>query len=140
LYVAPIDPTQFLQRQPERADPGLIVRIVRGCAQKYADTPHLLALLPPRRERPCGHRPTEKRYELAPSHLLPPSGQRSVAAQNNTGNGRPMSALGQKQTCAVQNGMSALPPIATVKADIVRRCPPDQDFVMPEERKCANIQ
>jgi hypothetical protein len=24
-----------------------------------------------------------------------------------------MSALGQKQTCAVQNGMSALPPIAT---------------------------
>ena len=28
-----------------------------------------------------------------------------------------MSALGQKQTCAVQNGMSALPPIATAKAD-----------------------
>ena len=28
-----------------------------------------------------------------------------------------MSALGQKQTCAVQNGMSALPP----KADIHRR-------------------
>jgi hypothetical protein len=28
-----------------------------------------------------------------------------------------MSALGQKQTCAVQNGMSALPP----KADIGRR-------------------
>ena len=25
----------------------------------------------------------------------------------------PMSALGQKQTCAVQSGMSALPPIAT---------------------------
>ena len=24
-----------------------------------------------------------------------------------------MSALGQKQTCALQNGMSALPPIAT---------------------------
>ena len=29
-----------------------------------------------------------------------------------------MSALGQKQTCAVQNGMSASPPIATAKADI----------------------
>ena len=29
-----------------------------------------------------------------------------------------MSALGQKQTCAVQNGMSALPLIAIVKADI----------------------
>src|SRR5262245_11604553 len=36
----------------------------------------------------------------------------------------PMSALGQKQTCAVQNGMSALPPIATAKADIRKRsCP-----------------
>jgi hypothetical protein len=29
-----------------------------------------------------------------------------------------MSALGQKQTCAVQNVMSALPTIATEKADI----------------------
>jgi len=28
-----------------------------------------------------------------------------------------MSALGQKQTCAAQKGMSALPPIATAKAD-----------------------
>jgi len=28
-----------------------------------------------------------------------------------------MSALGQKQTYAVQNGMSALPQIATAKAD-----------------------
>src|SRR5215831_18776118 len=32
-----------------------------------------------------------------------------------------MSALGQKQTCAAQNGMSALPPIATAKADIALR-------------------
>ena len=30
-----------------------------------------------------------------------------------------MSALGQKQTCAVQKGMSALHPIATAKADIL---------------------
>src|SRR6185312_2313204 len=30
----------------------------------------------------------------------------------------PMSALGQKRTCAVQRPMSALPPIATAKADI----------------------
>jgi len=29
-----------------------------------------------------------------------------------------MSALGQKRTYAVQNDMSALPPIATAKADI----------------------
>src|SRR5262245_21471352 len=33
---------------------------------------------------------------------------------------RLMSALGQKQTCAVQQAMSALPPIAIGKADI--RC------------------
>ena len=32
--------------------------------------------------------------------------------------GRPMPALGHKRTYAVQNGMSALPPIATAKADI----------------------
>ena len=31
---------------------------------------------------------------------------------------RPMSALGQKRTNAVQKGMSALPPIATAKADM----------------------
>ena len=35
-----------------------------------------------------------------------------------------MSALGQKQTCAPQNAMSALPLIATAKADIRKRsCP-----------------
>src|SRR5215831_14242510 len=37
---------------------------------------------------------------------------------------RAMSALGQKQTYAVQNGMSALPPRATAKADFRNRsCP-----------------
>ena len=35
-----------------------------------------------------------------------------------------MSALGQKRTYAVQKGMSALPPIATAKADFRKRpCP-----------------
>ena len=32
-----------------------------------------------------------------------------------------MAALGQKQTCAAHQPMSALPPIATVKADIARK-------------------
>ena len=32
-----------------------------------------------------------------------------------------MSALGQKQTCALQNVMSALPPIATAKAKFRKR-------------------
>ena len=31
-----------------------------------------------------------------------------------------MSALGQKQTCAVQNGMSALPPKADIVSDQVQ--------------------
>src|SRR5262249_47697972 len=43
------------------------------------------------------------------------SGRRSVTGGHT---GCAMSALGQKQTCAVQDGMSALPSIATVKADI----------------------
>jgi hypothetical protein len=33
---------------------------------------------------------------------------------------QPMSALGHKRTYAVQKGMSALPPIATAKADIAQ--------------------
>jgi len=44
-----------------------------------------------------------------------------------------MSALGQKQTCALQNFMSALPPIATAKADIGSgAC-----LLYPSERTCA---
>ena len=35
-----------------------------------------------------------------------------------------MSAKGQKQTCALQNLMSALPPIATAKADFRIRSDP----------------
>src|SRR5215813_14852337 len=44
-----------------------------------------------------------------------------------------MSALGQKQTYAAQYGMSALPPIATAKADFRKRsCP-----LYPQKRTCA---
>ena len=44
-----------------------------------------------------------------------------------------MSALGQKRTCALQLGMSALPPIATAKADSRKRsCP-----LCPRKRTCA---
>src|SRR5262245_16059268 len=44
-----------------------------------------------------------------------------------------MSALGQKQTFALHQPMSALPPIATAKADI--RKPPC--LLYPQERTCA---
>src|SRR5262249_30766758 len=44
-----------------------------------------------------------------------------------------MSALGHKQTCAAQNVMSALPPIATAKADAGKRsCP-----LYPQKQTCA---
>ena len=58
-YVAAIDPTQFLQRLPERTDPGLIVRIVRGVrpgVRRYAEArpaahaPRAAMPLPPHRE------------------------------------------------------------------------------------------
>src|SRR5262245_24126944 len=44
-----------------------------------------------------------------------------------------MSALGQKQTHAVQQRMSALPPIATTKADICKR----SCLLCPQKRTCA---
>jgi hypothetical protein len=44
----------------------------------------------------------------------------------------PMSALGHKQTCAMQQRMSALPPIATEKADmpqmVMSALPPKADM------------
>jgi hypothetical protein len=44
-----------------------------------------------------------------------------------------MSALGQKQTCAMQNVVSTLPPIATAKADFrARSC-----LLYSQERTCA---
>src|SRR5215470_7575549 len=44
-----------------------------------------------------------------------------------------MSALGQKQTCAAQEAMSALPPIATAKADIGK----PSGLLYPQKRTCA---
>jgi hypothetical protein len=47
-----------------------------------------------------------------------------------------MSALGQKQTYAAQKAMSALPPIATAKANIGKtRC-----LLYPRKRTCAAQQ
>jgi hypothetical protein len=43
-----------------RREAGLKFRIVRGCGQEYADTPHPLQLLRTRRERPRGHTAEER--------------------------------------------------------------------------------
>src|SRR5262245_14535664 len=47
-----------------------------------------------------------------------PEAASCCSALLSNGNDRPMSALGQKQTCTMRKAMSALPPIATAKADI----------------------
>src|SRR5262245_36054678 len=46
-----------------------------------------------------------------------------------------MSALGQKQTCAAHKLMSALPPIATAKANFRKRSRP----LYPRKRTCATL-
>jgi hypothetical protein len=70
------------------------------------------------RERPRGRRAADKRYKLSPSHCLPEATDRASYRQKLVHwKGPPMSALGQKQTFAVQKDMSALPP----KADIRRQ-------------------
>jgi hypothetical protein len=55
----------------------------------------------------------ERRLNCSPEARERSSYQLKVAFRKGLGVRRPMSALGQKQTYAVQNRMSALPPIAT---------------------------
>jgi hypothetical protein len=45
----------------ERRDAGLTFRIVGRQGQQHADPPHPVALLRPRRERPCRRRAAEQR-------------------------------------------------------------------------------
>src|SRR5262249_52720177 len=93
----------------------------------------------------CHHWPregsaTEKNNKLAPPHVrVPRSHDATLWLQDNRlGSSSKsvaggMSALGQKQTCAAHKLMSALPPKATVKADIHNRsCP-----LCPQKQTCA---
>jgi hypothetical protein len=54
----------------ERRDAGLTFRIVGRQGQQHADPPHPVALLRPRRERPCRRRAAEQRDELAAFYLI----------------------------------------------------------------------
>src|SRR5262249_27772821 len=90
---------------------------VKPPASKHANPPHSFALLREHNERPASRRTNNQCDERAPPHCLPRgSGQRIVAVQMRVVKGCSMSALGQKQTYAVQNVMSALPPKATSNA------------------------
>src|SRR5262249_15063784 len=59
----------------------------------------------------------ERRLIASPEARERPSYQLKVASRKGLGVRRTMSALGQKQTYAAHKRMSALPPIATAKAD-----------------------
>ena len=59
---------RFLQSLQKRSDAPLPFRIVRGQVHEHADSPHLLRLLRPRRERPCGSAAAKQDEKIAPSY------------------------------------------------------------------------
>src|SRR5262249_48505970 len=87
-HVAADGPAQWHQRLQERPDPGLIIRIVRGCAQKHTDPPHAFGLLRMGREWPRHCRAAYQTDELASSHCLPPRGLRTLIVAVQTYNGK----------------------------------------------------
>src|SRR5262245_52722225 len=104
------EPILFQLRRKSLVDFGS-----RGCAvrpeKSYSMDFFKLLCVSTKWPRHC--RAGQKKNEFPPPHLLPPRlGQQIVAIFTRAKKG-PMSALGQKQTCASQKAMSALPPIAT---------------------------
>ena len=77
--IAVLGPAELLQAICERYQTGLSFRAVCGHAHEHSDTPHSLALLRARCERPPHRRAAEQRDELAASdescHLIPPDGR-----------------------------------------------------------------
>jgi len=67
--ILPNAPAQLLQRLDEGRHPILSFRIVRGERCEYADAPHPLALLRPRRQRPR-RAAADERDEIAPPHSI----------------------------------------------------------------------
>ena len=108
-------PSKLLKSLTESREALFHLGIILGEANQHADAPHALRLLRPRSERPRCYRTTEQGYKIAPFHCLPVSQDRaSYRLKAAVGKARLMSALGQKQTCAVHKPMSALP----LKADM----------------------
>src|SRR5262245_47410929 len=124
------EPILFQLRRKSLVDFGS-----RGCAvrpeKSYSMDFFKLLCVSTKWPRHC--RAGQKKNEFPPPHLLPPRlGQQIVAIFTRAKKG-PMSALGQKQTCASQKAMSALPPIATAKANFRKRACP----LYPRKRTCA---
>src|SRR5262249_50208596 len=70
LHITADPPAQLLQSLEESRVARLRDGIVGGLAHQHADAPHALALLRPRRNRPC-RSAADERDELASSHQLP---------------------------------------------------------------------
>src|SRR5262245_42484810 len=70
LHIATVGPAELLQSLQECRVAGLTVRVIYGRGMEHADASHPLALLRPRRERPCRRRAAEQRDELTPSHSI----------------------------------------------------------------------
>src|SRR5262249_51445279 len=114
--IASVGPARLRQCLSESQEAGLSRRIIRGCVHEYADAPHSLRLLRPRRKRPCGCRTADERDELAALHSISlsavafivfshqPSGGRTT--QNSTPLNRP--SCGGAQTCAPPSGAITL--------------------------------
>src|SRR5262245_33193914 len=78
-HVAAIGPAQLLKPLPECPVTGVAVRIVGGgAAREHADSPHALALLRPRRQRPR-HRAADQRDEGPPPHSITSSARASMS-------------------------------------------------------------
>src|SRR6478752_7136642 len=108
--ILPLDETRLFQASPECDDE---VRRVGGrCDPQEADHRHG-CLLGACDARPSRRRAAEKRDEIAPSHCSPKIRNKAPYQVDLA-----MSALGQKQTFALHQPMSALPPITTAKADM----------------------
>src|SRR5262249_16311685 len=91
----------------------------------------LLFILPPRGHGPS---PAKRKPPIQKSKMENhPNNITSEGSFHEHGCGGDMSALGQKQTCASQKAMSALPPIATAKADFRKR----SCLLYPQKRSCA---
>jgi hypothetical protein len=125
--VPSVRPTQLLKRFQKCRVACLSAGRVFCYWLQDSDPTQGFTLLCARCKRPRRCRAACHPDELAPSHCLPRgSGQGTVPAQTSTLEGavltlrtaryadRPKSALGHKRTFAVQNGISALHPIADI--------------------------
>jgi hypothetical protein len=106
-----------LQGFHKSCDTSLTLLIICGHVHEHANAPRPRFLLRMRYERPRDCRTSNTLDEVTPAHCLPPtlekaSYQPATAFWKGLARCQPMSALGQKQTFALQKVMSALAPKA----------------------------